>query len=275
MGQNPLQQYFRQPKIYIQLPSMGVYNHPNSFEGDVSHMPVYGMTGMDEILMKTPDALMAGESTVKVIQSCCPSIKDAWDLSALDQDLVLIAIRIATYGNKMDIKHNCEQCKTENEYSVDLTPLVDYFNSFRYNNKISVGDLTFTIRPLNYRQSTNFSLKNFSIQQQLAQAAALTDKEEQTKLISNLFTDLNLLQVEVFSDSIESIQIGTMIVSEKPFIEEWLKNCDSEMFNSLKTRVNQIRDSLILPPFNVVCENCGADNKVAVDLDQSTFFEKA
>ena len=94
MSNNPLKQYFRQPKIFIGLPSKGVYNKENTLDGDISNMPVYGMTGMDEILMKTPDALISGESTVRIIESCCPFIKDAWELSSLDTDLVLTSIRI-------------------------------------------------------------------------------------------------------------------------------------------------------------------------------------
>jgi hypothetical protein len=72
MNQNPLQQYFRQPKIFINLPSQGIYSKEGSIQGEVNNMPVYGMTGMDEIIVKTPDALLSGESTVKVVQSCCP-----------------------------------------------------------------------------------------------------------------------------------------------------------------------------------------------------------
>ena len=76
MSNNPLQQYFRQPKVFITLPSHGVYNKPGTITGSFENMPIFGMTGMDEILLKTPDALLTGESTVKVIQSCCPNIVD-------------------------------------------------------------------------------------------------------------------------------------------------------------------------------------------------------
>ena len=110
MGNNPLQQFFRQPKIYISLPSLGIYTIPGVIQGDVSNLPIYGMTGMDEILMKTPDALMTGESTVKVIESCCPVIEDAWDLCLLDLDIILTAIKIATVrrNNPMDWRRICE-----------------------------------------------------------------------------------------------------------------------------------------------------------------------
>ena len=74
---NPLQQFFRQPKIYISLPSKGVYYPPGVFQGDYSNVPIMSMTGMDEIIMKTPDALFNGEAAYKVIESCCPFIKNA------------------------------------------------------------------------------------------------------------------------------------------------------------------------------------------------------
>jgi len=80
MATNPLKQFFRQPKIFIKLPSKGIFNNPGTLQGDLDKMPVFGMTGMDEILMKTPDALLNGESTVRLMQSCCPSITDGWDI---------------------------------------------------------------------------------------------------------------------------------------------------------------------------------------------------
>ena len=70
MTQNPLQKFFRQPKIYISLPSKGIFNKLGSIQGDFSNLPVYGMTGMDEILMKTPDALLSGETTARIFESC-------------------------------------------------------------------------------------------------------------------------------------------------------------------------------------------------------------
>ena len=105
MSGNPLQQYFRQPKIYIKLPTSGIYSPPGTVQGDINNLPVYGMSGMDEIIMKTPDALLTGESVVKIIQSCCPSITNAWALSSLDTEMILTAIRIATYGNKIGRAH--------------------------------------------------------------------------------------------------------------------------------------------------------------------------
>ena len=75
---NPLQAYFRRPAIYVQLPSGGKFNEPGELEiPENGESPVYPMTAKDEILMRTPDALMNGATTVEVIQSCCPNINSS------------------------------------------------------------------------------------------------------------------------------------------------------------------------------------------------------
>lgn len=275
MTNNPLQQYFRQPKIFVSLPSLGIYNRPGSLDGDISNMPVFGMTGMDEILMKTPDALMSGESTVKVIQSCCPNIKDAWDISSLDLELVLVAIRIATFGNIMEITSDCTSCGTENVYSIDLSKLIDHFSSFKFKNKLMIGDLTLSLNPINYRQSTRFSLKNFELQQKLTQIAALTDKVEQNTLLSEVFAELSELQTQIFTSSIDSIDTGMQKVSDRQYINEWIRNCDKSYVEKIKDHINESKAALQMPPFRVKCDNCGAENNVIIDLDQSNFFANA
>ena len=148
MGNNPLQQYFRQPKIFLRLPSLGVYNDQTSIQGNVESLPIFGMTGMDQIISKTPDALISGESTVKVIESCCPSIKNAWDITSIDIDCVLVAVRIATFGDKYQVTHKCSSCDEINEYEIDLSSYIDHFNNCVYDSKIVYDDLIIRIKPL-------------------------------------------------------------------------------------------------------------------------------
>ena len=60
------------------------------------------MTAKDEMAFKTPDAMINGQSTVDVIKSCVPNLLDPWKMVNYDTDAVLLAIRIATYGETMD-----------------------------------------------------------------------------------------------------------------------------------------------------------------------------
>ena len=272
---NPLSQFFRQPKIFVPLPSKGVYNKPGVIQGDPTNLPIYGMTGMDEILMKTPDALMTGESTVKVIESCCPSIKDGWDASTLDTNMLLIAIRIATFGDNLHIAQSCKKCSTENDYEIKLTSLIEHYGSFKYDNKLVLKDLSIYIRPLTYKESTEFSMRNFELQQKISQIDGIVDQAERNALVSQLFQELGNLQREVFIQSIESIDIGHTSVTERDFIVEWLTNCDQEYYDSIRKHINMTKDSMQIPPYTVKCVECGAENSVIVDLDESNFFDKA
>lgn len=272
MAQNPLQQYFRQPKVYISLPSRGIYNEPNSFDGDVNHLPVFGMTGMDEILVKTPDALLTGESTVKVIASCVPAIKNPWSLSVIDLDTVLTAIRIATYGNNLTISNVCPKCKTENDYEFDLSKFIDYYANCKYDNKVIVGDLTVFIRPLTYKESSDFSVKNFQQQQMLKQIGNFEDEEEKKQQMAALFEELAKLQNEIMISGIESINVNGATVTEKGFIREWVENCDTSMLDQIKEQIFNNQTTWVSPAQKVKCNNCGAESKLTISLDQSDFF---
>ena len=83
--QNPLKQFYRTPKVYVQLPSRGRFNKVNS-EAMTGEVPVYAMTSKDELLMKNPDALLNGDAVVGVIKSCVPSITDTKNLPVCDVD---------------------------------------------------------------------------------------------------------------------------------------------------------------------------------------------
>ena len=93
MSNNPLQQFFRQPAIYIKLPSNGKFYPEGALTmPENGEIPVYPMTAVDEITYRTPDALFNGTAVVNVIQSCVPAIKNAWFIPAMDIDTLLLLI---------------------------------------------------------------------------------------------------------------------------------------------------------------------------------------
>ena len=101
---NPLLKHFRQPQLYLRLPSQGKFYPAGSIDMPATkELPIYSMTALDEIIWKNPDALLNGQATVDVIHSCVPNIKNAWMIPNIDMDAILIGIRRATYGNFMDL----------------------------------------------------------------------------------------------------------------------------------------------------------------------------
>ena len=269
---NPLQKFFRQPKIYISLPSKGLYYEPGALQGDYTNMPILAMTGIDEIILKTPDALFNGESTIRIIESCCPYIKDAKNMPSIDIDTILAAIKIATFGNTATVSKTCTKCGTENDYELPLNSIIDYFTNLKFNNKIVLNDqLEITIRPLKYSEMSYFSIENFKLQKILNQAAEMDDINKKAK-INEIYLRLSELQLELLTLTVETAMVGSTLVTEKEYIEEWLKNVERSVFSDIKKRIEENKDLWEIPETPVVCDNCGNENKIQLSLDQSSFF---
>ena len=273
---NPLTQYFRQPAIYIQLPSGGKFYPPGTLNlppnGEV---PILPMTSVDEITYRTPDALFNGTATVNVIKSCVPSIRDPWAMPSADLDAVLVGIRIASYGHAMDLDVQCPACKTDDEISVDLRAVNDRLKIGDYNQPLIVGDLEFWFQPINYK-SVN---ENSRMQLEQQQAMRVLDSDvEQTVKVEQLNRSMMLITettTRTIAQSIATIKTPQAMVHETEYIIDFLKNCDSKIFNQLRDHVIQIKQQSDIQPLALTCKECNHTYTQPFTLDLSSFFDNA
>ena len=243
---NPLAGYFRQPKHYLTLPSNGRWYAPNSLDWPASgELAVFPMTARDEITLKTPDALLNGQSIVDVIQSCMPAIKDGWSIPTVDLDAILIAIRIATYGDKMDISPSCPKCQAVNNYQTELKEALAQCLGKKWTDMIEVSGLKIRIRPLSYRQLSVKQLRTFE-EQRLLEEIRRSDlgDDEKLKRFNEGFKKLTGLTLELVLDSIEYIETpDNNRVQDRNFIEEFLKNTSKEVFDVINDLVKSNREN--------------------------------
>ena len=269
---NPLQKYYRQPKVFISLPSKGLYYESGVFQGDYNSVPVFAMSGMDEIIFKTPDALYSGEATSKVVESCVPFIKQAGKIPSIDIDALIVAIRIATYGEVLTLDQTCPSCGSENTYEIQLPRILDYFSTLKFENNIQINDeISLRIRPLNYTETTHYSIENFKLQKKLAQIVDLS-VEEQQEHIDEIYKDLADLQLDFFLMSIESVQLPDTSITDKQVISDWLKNSERDVFATIKQKIEGNKDSWQIPKQPVSCGSCQHNYGIDILLDQSSFF---
>ena len=274
---NPLSQYFRQPSIYIKLPSQG-QNYP---AGTLvmpanGELPVYPMTAIDEITYRTPDALFNGQATVNVIQSCVPSIKDAWAVPSIDLDTILIAIRIASYGHDMEFATTCPACNDTTERSIDLRTMLDALRAPDYAAHVSHGDLSIYFRPLNYKNLNDNSALQYE-QQKLLQVipdSTISEADKMTAL-TQAFKSLTEITIRSLAISITAIKTPQALVSEPAHIEEFLKNCERDLFNQIRDHVLQLREQSELQPLKLECTACNHQYQQALTLDMASFFAPA
>lgn len=280
VGPNPLQKYFRQPKIYITLPSKGAYWLPGTLEiPENGEIPVYAMTAKDEMRFKTPDALMNGQATVDVIQSCIPSIKNAWLLPILDLDTILIAMRIATYGERLEITSKVPVIQEEKAFTLDMRTLLDKFMNVTYENILDHEGLQITIRPLTYAQFTKTALKSFE-EQRIFDAVKDEDMAEDKKIsvFNEAFTKLTSLTIDTVKQSIVQIQVEDQIVTDENQISEFIDKADKNFYNAITDHVAKEKKKFETEP--MVVEATDEELKqgvpktydIPIAFDQSNFF---
>lgn len=271
---NPLFKHFRQPALYLKLPSQGKFWPDAAIDLPVTgEIPVYPMTVKDEITLKTPDALMNGVGVIETIQSCCPNIKDAWKMPMIDLDAVLIAIRLASYGHNMDITTICKNCSSENDNTVDLRMVLDRLHIPEFQSE-RIDNLTFKFKPQAFEQNNKVGLIQYE-QQRLIDAvtnSALTDEEKKAQF-DEIFPKLTDLSVMTVVNNIESIMLedGSQVVEEH-YIKEFLFNCERSVYTEIKNKIDSIIKQLQIEPMEIACSECQATYQAELTFNQTSFF---
>ena len=274
---NPLRQYFRQPAIYLRLPSGG--NHWAAGSLDMppnGELPVYPMTAIDEITYRTPDALFNGQAVVSVIESCIPHIKNAWAAPMPDVNAILTAIRIASYGHDLEIGSTCPNCETAEEYTIDLRSILDQLKCPNFADPLISGDLVITFQPTTYKIQNDANQDQFEEQKlmQMLPASDLPEKEKVERM-QQVLLKITELTLKALKWSIQSIRTPQAIVTEPEFIEDFLKNCDRALFNTIRENVINLRLTSEIKPMSIRCGECDHEYEQPMTLDMTSFFAPA
>ena len=278
---NPLNKYFRQPSIYVSLPSGTDYPPHVITPAQTGELGVMPMTAKDEIRFKTPDALMNGQGVVEVIQSCVPDIKDAWQIKSYDLDTILVAIRIATYGETMEINFNVPGANENVSHTVNLPGILDGLRSTKVDGHITLKDgLKITVRPLTYKDMTSTSLHTFQQQKMYTaiQDSQLSD-EEKAKRFNDAFKALTDLNSSILLKNIQMVTMtdGTEI-TDPAHIKEFIENANAVVVKEIEDKLIQLRGQGAVKPLKLkatedqIKKGAPATYEVPVTFDTSNFF---
>jgi hypothetical protein len=274
---NPLRKYFRQPSIFIRLPSGGKhYPAGTLIMPPNQEIPVLPMTAVDEITSRTPDALFNGSATVNIINSCIPNIKDAWAVPSTDVNALLVACRIASYGHEMELNTVCPKCGHEHNFDLDLRVVLDSFQTPDYDTPLKIGDLTIFFQPMSYRDLNETGKAQFEDQKlmQLLPTADMPDEEKMAKL-GEAFRKITELTVNSIAHSISAIQTSDAMVTDSDHIADFLHNCSKSIFDAVKDRAIALRVASDIRPIAIKCQECSNEYQQEFTLDMTNFFETA
>jgi len=275
---NPLISLMRQPKIYIKLPSQGKFWPEGAL--DISpngEYAVFSMTARDELLLKTPDSLLNGQAIVDVIQNCIPAIHNAWEIPNIDLDVILVALRLATYGTQMEMTIG----KDELTYSVDLRTILDsLYETVTWDEQINFGDsLAIFVKPVNYKVISQANQQNFETQKimNLLNNSVLTE-EQKISAFRDSLKKLTDLTVGIINNSVYRIESSAGTTDDPEFIKEFMNNCDKDIYDAVKNRLDEMRTKNAIKPMliNATPEMIAAGSpeiiEVPITFDQTNFF---
>lgn len=270
---NPLKQFFRRPAVHIKLPSggkmypVGVLEIPESGE-----LPVYPMTAIDDITVKTPDALFNGAAVTEVIKSCIPAIKDPWMINSMDLDAILVGIRIATNGDVLEVESICPKCNDVASHGVALSVLLTTITPGDYETPLTIGDLTFRFKPLTYTEMNKAAIGQFELQRTLRALNDIEDPEEQQKKSQDALNTITETTMQVLTCTIASITTPSDTVDQTDYILDFLHHCDKNTYLKLRDYNTSLREQSEIKPIQLKCIHCSHEYSQPFTLNTSDFF---
>jgi len=273
---NPLAQYMRQPAVYIKLPSGGEFWPYGALEVPVSgELPVMPMSTRDEIALNTPDALMNGQAVVDMIHSCVPNIKNAWGCPALDVDTILIAIRIASYGETMEYTSTCPKCENADNYEIDLKQFLEMpVDLAGFQTPLEYNGMQLYMKPSDYETINNQNLEAFE-QSRIVAVVNNIDmaEEEKQQRFNEIFRKMTEYTVRNVSNSILRIVTPDgQTVSDADHIADFVRNSERQLYEAIKNYVTEINKGIPEKIVNTQCAECSEQYTTPFTFDQANFF---
>jgi len=272
-----LHKYYRMAGPHIKLATNGAYFPPGTIELTASgDIPVYPMTAADELLLKSPDALMSGLALEKLFESCVPAIKFPRLISVPDLDVLLLAIRVATYGDKMSLSANCPKCKEENSFDCDLPSLLSTLKFTDSDGSVKLNDeITVHVRPYNLENATKMALVTFEETRRLQglETAGQLDGVGRASEVNKTMDILNKMNQQTTADCINSIVVPEGIVTDKSEIYDFMVNIPKGYSELIDKKITSLNKSGIDKGIKVSCISCEHEWHTEVEFDPANFFD--
>ena len=200
---------------------------------------------------------------------------------SIDLDTLLIAIRMATYGETMEINFNVPGANEKVAHTINLPAILDELQKTKVDAQIVLKDgLKVKVRPLTYKDMTSTSLQTFQQQKMYSaiQDSKLAD-EEKAKRFNDAFKALTDLNASILLKNIEGIlmQDGTEI-TDPAHIKEFVENANATLIKEVEDKLMKLRGQGAVKPLKMkatedqIKKGAPATYEVPVTFDTSNFF---
>lgn len=242
----------------VRLPSRGLLYEDGILDSSVvdGEVRISPMTIRDEILMRSPDALLSGEAIATVISRCVPNILKPLQLHYSDLDFIFLALRKVSYGPELEItyKHECEHAK-------DRSYLVSVDKKLRdctYLDPLTV-DEQYVLEVEETDQKVIF--KPIRTQDMIDILAPQAEKE------------MSHLEIEQEMIKLATTQIISVDgITDRVQILEWAAQVPASVMRKIRVKLENMERWGISYKFGLTCRDCGQEIEAEVPLNTVSFF---
>ena len=272
---NPLTQFSKKPARYIRIPSQGA-GYTNGINlTETGELAVYPMTAKDELMLKSPDALLNGEAVVGVLRSCVPDITNPSEIGVIDLDAIMVAIRMATYGDVMEMEITCPHDKHVNTVAMQLPNLLDQQTYWTGRTEVTMPDgIIVKLKPYTIKDQNRMSLSSFEQMTKLNQLDN-TSADTASKLDAANVTFGQLIDVslDLVARSVQvAITPDHQEITDLDMIKEWIRGMSKGDFHLIDTALKDLVKIGIPKSMDIKCDGCGEVFTTPLNFNPSDFF---
>lgn len=272
---NPLSQFNKKTARYIKIPSQGAGYSKGIKLSDSGELAVYPMTARDELMLKSPDALLNGQAVLEVLSHCVPDIASPEEILIIDLDAIMVAIRMATYGDEMDIIVECTSCNAPNTVGLSLPALLDQQTYWIGLTEIKLASgIKVKLKPTTIKDKNRMSISSFDQMTELTQI----DKEEgkttdKMAKANKSFGNLVDLSLNLVAGSIlEAVTPENLVIKDFAIIKEWVLDLSKSEFDLIDVALRELAKIGVPKSMNIKCDKCHAISETAINFNPSDFF---
>ncbi|RYD65945.1 MAG: hypothetical protein EOP83_06225 [Verrucomicrobiaceae bacterium] len=272
---NPLAKYFRVPGLNVRLPSKGAYMPRGAINftlnGEIAVSP---MRAADELLMKSPDALMSGYAIEQLILSCAPEVKAPRLLSMADLDVLLLGIRAASYGEKMEVESTCPECGEASNFDVNLPAILATVKDLPPECLVRLSeDIIVSLRPYNVENGTQVAMAAFDESRRL-QFAENEPENVRMQMLNESYSTISKLNADMMAQCVIHVITPEGMVMDPTMIREFINNIPRKWGNKIEKKLKELNSIGMDKRVDVKCGKCEHEWKTELEFNPANFFDQ-
>ena len=277
------------PSIEITLPTMAAFYPRGEVlkpDADPASIQVGPLSLLEESDINEPMMMVSGRAITRLIKHVVPMVDNPQQLCELDIQAILIACRMASYGNDMDLEHTCPHCEYQNSMKINLNEHILGFNPFtpdqlnQFIMETSVGQ-KINLKPISYEDMINLTMSSIKTNMNAEEFEKVEEKDllttEYIEKYKEQFVNAIKSNVEALASTIYYVTTKSgKVVKERGLIETWLTTLPTTDVKEIIERVKQINEDIQdRSKLEYECQQCHKTSTLFVELDPQKLFMQA